>query len=195
MYIWYVCFLSVGICVPWCVCVEIRGQLYRVGSLFPLWDSGIKLRWLDMPSKCPYLLSHFAGFKIVFHILAWKHCLPIYVPQTVNQNKSLLLGIWGQQKKKIKLVWRITCCANLTMWYVGFWNWSSEGMWKTWRQISVGHSEWLMGGQHANEQLESEHYAQEFSERGKYTVERWAKGYLHFLLKENMGVICPFLRK
>lgn len=66
----YVCFLRVGICVPWYVCVEVRGQLYRVGSLFPLWDSGIKLRWLDLPSKCPYLLSHVSGFKIVFHTLA-----------------------------------------------------------------------------------------------------------------------------
>lgn len=31
----------------------------------------------------------------------------------------------------------------------------------------MGHSEWLMGDQHANENLASEHCAQEFSERGK----------------------------
>lgn len=64
-------FLSVDICVSWCVCM-CRGKrtTFEVGSLFPSWDSGTKLRWSDLPSKCPYLQSPVAGFTIVFHMLA-----------------------------------------------------------------------------------------------------------------------------
>lgn len=76
-----------------CVCVEVREQLEI--SLFPLWDSGMKFRWSDLHSKCPYLLSHVAGLKTVFHTLTWKHCLPMHL--IINQSKFFLSVIWSQQ--------------------------------------------------------------------------------------------------
>lgn len=54
-------------CAMVCVCGGERTTFER--SLFPLWDSGIKFRWSDLHSKCPYFLSHVAGLKTVFHTL------------------------------------------------------------------------------------------------------------------------------
>jgi hypothetical protein len=45
-----------------------------------------------------------------------------------NKKKEKNFGTLMKNNNKRKLVPRITYCDNLTIWNVGIWNWSSEGM-------------------------------------------------------------------